>query len=225
MQFGYPHELGTPRLLAAHARDHGPNAGHSCLAQLAQGTVCRILAAHEVKPHKVRYCLERRDPEFEPKWLKFDEKPGVRAIGTTTPDLRLVPAAHPTICRDHEYKRHGTVTLMAGIDLLTGQVHALVKDRHRSREFIEFLGLLDAAPTLRRRRLRSSSTITRRTSPKKPGLGWRPDLTNASNLCSRPSTASGSILSRASLLKLAFRPSSHPRHPETRTETPHHRVH
>src|SRR5947209_16372608 len=45
----------------------------------------------------------------------------------------------------HEYKRHGTVTLMAGIDLLTGQVHALVKDRHRSREFIEFLDTLDAA--------------------------------------------------------------------------------
>jgi hypothetical protein len=44
--------------------------------------------------------------------------------------------------RDHEYKRHGTVTLMAGIDLLTGQVHAFVKDRHRSREFIEFLNML-----------------------------------------------------------------------------------
>src|SRR5262249_2227100 len=47
--------------------------------------------------------------------------------------------------RDHEYKRHGTVSLLAGIDLLTGQVHALVRDRHRSREFIEFLQLLDAA--------------------------------------------------------------------------------
>src|SRR6201994_840383 len=52
MQFGYPHELWTTRLLAAHARDHGPSAGHRCLAQLAQGTVCKILAAHEVKPHK-----------------------------------------------------------------------------------------------------------------------------------------------------------------------------
>jgi transposase len=41
--------------------------------------------------------------------------------------------------------RHGTVTLMAGIDLLTGQVHALVRDRHRNREFIEFLNTLDAA--------------------------------------------------------------------------------
>jgi aryl-alcohol dehydrogenase-like predicted oxidoreductase len=47
--------------------------------------------------------------------------------------------------RDHEYKRHGTLTPMAGIDLLTGHVHALVKERHRSREFIEFLKLLDAA--------------------------------------------------------------------------------
>ena len=66
-QFGYPHELWTTRLLAAHARDHGPHAGHPSLANLAQGTVCKILAAHEVKPHKVRYYLERRDPEFEPK--------------------------------------------------------------------------------------------------------------------------------------------------------------
>jgi hypothetical protein len=49
------------------------------------------------------------------------------------------------LARDHECKRHGTVNLLAGIDLLTGQVHALVKDRHRSREFIEFLKLLDAA--------------------------------------------------------------------------------
>ena len=49
------------------------------------------------------------------------------------------------MARDYEYKRHGTVCLLAGIDLITGQVHALVKDRHRSREFIEFLKLLDAA--------------------------------------------------------------------------------
>ena len=47
--------------------------------------------------------------------------------------------------RDHEYKRHGTLTLMAGIDLFTGHVHALVKERHRSREFIEFLKPLDTA--------------------------------------------------------------------------------
>ena len=170
---GYPHELWTTRLLAAHARNHGPQAGHPSLAKLAQGTVCKILAAHEVKPHKVRYYVEQRDPDFEQKMaevlclyrevemrraaaancdgggeiaiLSYDEKPGIQAIGNTTPDLPPVPGTHPTTQRDHEYKRHGTVTLMAGIDLLTGTVHALVKDRHRSREFIEFLKILDAA--------------------------------------------------------------------------------
>ncbi|MDN3278959.1 transposase [Frankia sp. RB7] len=55
------------------------------------------------------------------------------------------PGIHRTFTRDHEYKRHGTLSLLAGIDLLTGKVHALVKDRHRSREFIEFLEHLDAA--------------------------------------------------------------------------------
>src|SRR6476659_1948781 len=46
------HELGTTRLLAAHARQHGPSAGHPSLGKLAQGTVCKILAEQEVKPHK-----------------------------------------------------------------------------------------------------------------------------------------------------------------------------
>ena len=72
-------------------------------------------------------------------------KPGIQAIATTAPDLPPEPGRHATFARDHEYKRHGTVSLLAGIDLLAGQVHALVKDRHRSREFIEFLKLLDAA--------------------------------------------------------------------------------
>src|SRR6185295_3021427 len=66
-----PHELWTTRLLAAHARQHGPTAGHPSLAKLAQGTVCKILAEHEVKPHKVRYYLEQRDPEFEPKMAEI----------------------------------------------------------------------------------------------------------------------------------------------------------
>lgn len=169
-EFGYPHEVWTTRLLAQHAREQGPAAGHACLAQLAQGTVCKILDAEEVRPHKVRYYLERRDPEFALKmaevlcvyrrvkllkkckqpsdataFVSYDEKPGVQAIGTTAPDLPPRPGVHPTIARDHEYKRFGTVTLLAGIDLLTGKVHALVKDRHRSREFIEFLKLIDAA--------------------------------------------------------------------------------
>lgn len=77
--------------------------------------------------------------------IPFDEKPGIQAIATTSPDLPPERCVHPNFARDHEYRRHGTVTLMAGIDLLTGKVHALVKDRHRSRESIEFLELLDTA--------------------------------------------------------------------------------
>ena len=179
-ELGYPHELWTTRLLAAHARQHAPSAGHPSLQKLAQGTVCKILAEHEVKPHKVRYYLEKRDPEFGPKMaeilcvyrqvamlrgqagsghnqgqdgggdgslaiVSYDEKPGIQAIATTAPDRPPLPGTSPTVMRDHEYKRHGTLTLMAGIDLLTGHVHALVKERHRSREFIEFLKILDAA--------------------------------------------------------------------------------
>jgi len=173
-ELGYPHELWTTRLLARHAREHGAAAGHDCLANLVQGTVCKILGRHEVKPHKVRYYLERRDPAFEEKMaqvlcvyrevailkqagaaskkprkrvaiVSYDEKPGIQAIATTSPDLPPKPGKYRSFARDHEYRRHGTLSLLAGIDLLTGKVHALVKDRHRSREFIEFLKLLDAA--------------------------------------------------------------------------------
>src|SRR5216683_3505398 len=66
-EHGYPHELWTTRLLARHAREHGPTAGHECFARLVQGTVCKILGQEEIKPHKVRYYLERRDAEFEQK--------------------------------------------------------------------------------------------------------------------------------------------------------------
>ncbi len=157
---GYPHELWTTRLLARHAREHGPAEGHACLGKLVQGTVCKILNEQEVKPHKVRYYLERRDPEFKQKMaevlcvyrevklikeaaaakrepsdavaiVSYDEKPGIQAIAATAPDLPPAPGRHATFARDYEYKRHGTVSLLAGID---GQVHALVKDRHRSRE-------------------------------------------------------------------------------------------
>ena len=177
-ELGYPHEVWTTRLLADHARAHGPAEGHSCLSELAQGTVWEILDAQEVKPHKVRYYLERRDPQFKAKMaqvlcvyskvnvlkkaaaaatkknrkpseavtvISFDEKPGIQAIATTAPDLPPEPGVHSTFTREFEYKRHGTVSLLAGIDLVTGKVHALVTDRHRSREFIDFLKLVDAA--------------------------------------------------------------------------------
>src|SRR5215217_1624151 len=67
---GYPHEVWTTRLLARHEREHGPAQGHACLGKLVQGTVCKILNEQEVKPHKVRYYLERRDPEFKEKMAK-----------------------------------------------------------------------------------------------------------------------------------------------------------
>jgi len=107
-EHGYPHELWTTRLLARHARENAPAAGHECLAGLVQGTVCKILGQEEVKPHKVRYYLERRDAEFEQKMaevlcvyrevqllkkaakakkprkpmavISYDEKPGIQAI-------------------------------------------------------------------------------------------------------------------------------------------------
>ena len=144
-ELGYPHELWTTRLLARHARGHGPAEGHACLGKLAQGTVCKILNEQEVKPHKVRYYLERRDPEFKQKMaevlcvyrevkliketaaaakqessdavaiVSYDEKPGIQAIATTAPDLPPEPGRHATFARDHEYKRHGTVSLLAGM--------------------------------------------------------------------------------------------------------------
>ena len=165
---GYAQELWTTHLLAKHIRSHCAGAGHPRLQRLGRGTVSKILAAHPVKPHKIQYYLERRDPEFKAKmtevlhvyrdvelWrnhglapqvvgvLSYDEKPGIQAIGNTAPDLPPVPGRHTQIGRDHEYKRYGTVSLLAGIDLLQGEVLGLVRDRHRSAEFIEFLQLAD----------------------------------------------------------------------------------
>jgi len=76
--------------------------------------------------------------------LSYDEKPGIQAIENTAPDLPPVPGQQPTLGRDHEYIRHGTLTLLAGIDLWNGEVLGLVRERHRSAEFIEFLRLADA---------------------------------------------------------------------------------
>jgi len=123
-ELGYPHELWTTRLLARHAREHGPASGHACLAKLVQGTVCKILDRQAVKAHKMRYYLERRDPDFEEKMARvlcvyreveilkqaaaqaqtsdeavaivsYDEKTGMQAIATTAPDLPPSPVSTP----------------------------------------------------------------------------------------------------------------------------------
>ena len=171
-ELGHPEETWTARQLAEHARKRCRDAGHPDLSSVAPSTVSKILSSQEIRPHKITCYLERRDPEFDKKmaqvlcfyrevalvrkqgaardeplvaYISYDEKPGIQAIGTTSPDRPPVPGEHATIARDHEYVRHGTVTLMAGMDLLTGHVHRAVTDRHRSQEFVEFLNALDEA--------------------------------------------------------------------------------
>src|SRR3989442_5296432 len=131
-EHGYPHELWTTRLLARHAREYGPAAGHECLARLVQGTVCKLLGQEAIKPHKVRYYLENRDAAFEQKMAEVlcvyrevdvlkkaparskkrgkpvpivscDEKPGIQAIATTAPDLPPEPGIHATFPPAHHY--------------------------------------------------------------------------------------------------------------------------
>jgi transposase len=168
---GYASELWTRQALADHVRGRARAAGHPSLALAAKATVQRILTEQHLQPHKVKYYLERRDPEFEIKMkevlmvyqevqlqneanpatgalsvitVSIDEKPGVQAIANTAPDLPPVPGKHPTVSRDHEYKRHGTLSILASLDLHDGHVVARVEERHRSREFVALLKDLDA---------------------------------------------------------------------------------
>jgi transposase len=172
-ELGYAAELWTRQSLALHVRQQARTAGHPSLAQAAKATVQRILDEQHLQPHKVKYYLERRDPEFEPKMkevlmvyqevavqnqaaapseegapsvitVSIDEKPGVQAIENTAPDLPPVPAKHPNVGRDPEYKRHGTLSILASLDLHDGHVVARVEERHRSREFVALLQDLDA---------------------------------------------------------------------------------
>src|SRR5271166_2306359 len=115
----------------------------------------------QVKLTKDPAAAAKQEPSDAVAIVAYDGKPDIQAIAATAPDLPPEPGRHATFARDYESRRHGTVSLLAGIDLLTGQVHALVKDRHRSREFIEFLKLLDAA----------YPSHTAITSPRRPGLG------------------------------------------------------
>ncbi|WP_242652430.1 IS630 family transposase [Desulfofarcimen acetoxidans] len=165
-EFGYSYELWTTDLLAKHARNHCVENGHPTLQNLAKGTVSKILSANKVKPHKIKYYLEKRDLEFEQKmanvlyvykevemvskndeqsmyaYISYDEKPGIQAIENIAPDLSPSPGTYSCLARDYEYVRHGTLSLMAGIDLVTGHILAQVEDRHRSIEFVEFLKMI-----------------------------------------------------------------------------------
>lgn len=166
-ELGLAAELWTLSALAEYVKAHASTAGFARLVRSNKVTIWRILDAHDLKPHRVRYYLERRDAQFERKMaevlmvyhdvnlyqvgavhdarptpiytVSVDEKPGVQALGTTAGDLPPVPGKHAGIGRDHEYVRHGTVSILAALDLHTGEVIANVERRHRS---IEFIGLL-----------------------------------------------------------------------------------
>lgn len=168
---GLAAELWTLSVLADYVATHAAPAGFARLASAGKATVWRILDAHELKPHRVRYYLERRDAQFERKMaevlmvyrdvnlyradavhdarphavytVSVDEKPGVQALGVTAPDLPPVPGKHTGIGRDHEYVRHGTLSILAALDLHSGEVIANVERRHRSVEFIGLLRRLD----------------------------------------------------------------------------------
>jgi transposase len=168
-KYGYAAETWTIKALSKHVRQHCKAAGHPSLQKAGKSAIHGILKEHTLHPHKFTYYLERRDPEFEKKMaqvlfvyqqieqfrempadqasqrntttLSFDEKPGIQAILNIAPDLPPLPGSYPSTGRDYEYKRLGTVSLLAGFDLHTGHILTIVRDRHRSREFIEFLEL------------------------------------------------------------------------------------
>ena len=170
-ELGYAAELWTRSSLARHVREHAVEAGYPALAKAGKATVHRILVAQPLRPEKVKYYLERRDPDFESKMrevllvyqevalqnrgpseggspsgvitVSVDEKPGVQAIANVAPDLPPVPGKHPSVGRDYEYKRMGTCSILAALDLHDGHVTARVERRHRSREFIGLLKDLD----------------------------------------------------------------------------------
>ena len=77
--------------------------------------------------------------------LSYDEKPGIQAIGTTGEDRPPVPDTekNSTFQRDYEYVRFGTLSLLAGIDLLTGEAIPHISETHKSSDFVYFLKKLD----------------------------------------------------------------------------------
>ena len=172
IDFGYAAETWTYAKLTSHINKTAEAAGYTRLSTIHKSTVNTILDKADIKPHKITYYCENRDPYFDSKMhnvllvykqlemqfdesgkliisedtpihvLSYDEKPGIQAIATTSDDL-MPDEKHSTINRDYEYKRLGTLSLLAAIDLQTGEAIPLVRDKHSSTEYIEFLKLLD----------------------------------------------------------------------------------
>ena len=170
-EYGYAAQMWTRSALAGHARKYGPEAGHDCLKKAGKATIQRILDEHPLRPHKMAYYEERRDPEFEQKMaevlcvykeinlqneaekagntpplitVSVDEKPGVQAIRNIAPDIMPEPGKQSRMMGDYEYKRLGILSILAALDLHDGHVIAQVHDRHRSSEFISLLKEMDA---------------------------------------------------------------------------------
>ncbi len=170
-EYGYAAEMWTFSALADHVRKNATEAGHDCLQKAVKATIHRILEEHPIRPHKMAYYLERKDPEFEQKMaevlcvykevnlqneaaeldenpsivtVSVDEKPGVQAIKNIAPDIMPEPGKQSRVMRDYEYKRLGTLSILAALDLHDGHVIAQVHDRHRSSEFISLLKEMDA---------------------------------------------------------------------------------
>ena len=172
IDFGYAAETWTYAKLTSHINKTAEAAGYTRLSTIHKSTVNTILDEADIKPHKITYYCENRDPDFDSKMhnvllvykqlemqfdesgkliisedtpihvLSYDEKPGIQAVETTSDDL-MPDEKHSTINRDYEYKRLGTLSLLAAIDLQTGEAIPLVRDKHSSTEYIEFLKLLD----------------------------------------------------------------------------------
>ena len=172
IDFGYAAETWTYAKLTSHINKTAEAAGYARLSTIHKSTVNTILDKADIKPHKITYYCENRDPDFDSKMhnvllvykqlemqfdesgkliisedtpiyvLSYDEKPGIQAIATTSDDL-MPDEKHSTINRDYEYKHLGTLSLLAAIDLQTGEAIPLVRDKHSSMEYIEFLKLLD----------------------------------------------------------------------------------
>jgi transposase len=128
-------------------------------AGISASSVQRIWRAHGLQPHRVRQFKLSRDPEFIPKLrdivglyvdppahaivLSVDEKSQIQALDRTQPGLPLKPGRHGTMT--HDYKRNGTTTLFAALDVLEGKVIGRCMQRHRHQEFIRFLNTIEAA--------------------------------------------------------------------------------
>ena len=161
---GYPYELWTNRSLTEYIRKNAP--GEYKLMKLSNGTVSKILSSGGIHPDRIKYYMEKTDHEHERKqaevlhvykevkilrennssflaaFLSYDEKPSIQATGNIYPD-RQPDSNHGEVYRNHDYIRYGTLSLLAGIDLINGHIIPYIEDRHRSMEFINWLKLVD----------------------------------------------------------------------------------